>query len=53
MTNVQRCNTTRTIDLLHRDQREWSNDEANRRHGSNSADNEALIIVGRNAHRQL
>jgi len=30
-----------------------SNDEANRRDGANLADNEALIIVGRYAHRQL
>lgn len=38
-----------------RNRRERNNDEANRRrrHGFNSADNEALIIVGQYAHRQL
>lgn len=34
-------------------EKERSNDEANRRHGTNSADNEALIIVGRYAKLQL
>lgn len=51
-TNVIPC-VPLTFYTLERNRREWSNDEANRRHGFNSADNEALIIVGQSAHRQL
>lgn len=55
--NIMRTNVIPRVLLTfytsERNRREESNDEANRRHGSNSADNEALIIVGHYAHRQL